>query len=81
MFTKFSKCEFLLEKIVFLRHVVSDEEIKVNPKKTEAVRNCPSNIRIFFGLTRYCRRFIEGFSTTSLPLTKMTQKERKVHVD
>ena len=33
-----------------------------------------TEIRSFLGLTGYYRRFIEGFSKISLPLTRLTQK-------
>ena len=32
------------------------------------------NIRSFFGLAGYYRRFVEGFSSISSPLTRLTQK-------
>jgi hypothetical protein len=33
-----------------------------------------SKIRNFLALVGYCRRFIEGFSKLSLPLTLLTRK-------
>nr|GEZ28189.1 reverse transcriptase domain-containing protein [Tanacetum cinerariifolium] len=39
VYTKFSKCEFLLEEVRFLRHVVNKEGIHVDPSKIEAVKN------------------------------------------
>ncbi|XP_027169138.1 uncharacterized protein LOC113768828 [Coffea eugenioides] len=37
LYAKFSKCEFWLEKISFLGHVISKEGITVDPAKVEAV--------------------------------------------
>ena len=39
LYAKFSKCEFWLEKVVFLGHVVSSEGIFVDPNKVKAVMN------------------------------------------
>ena len=38
LYAKFSKCEFWLESITFLGHVVSREGIKVDPQKIAAVK-------------------------------------------
>ncbi|KAH0670766.1 hypothetical protein KY290_026160 [Solanum tuberosum] len=53
--------------------------IRVDTQKIEAVQNCPrptstTDIRSLLGLAGYYRRFIEGFSSISSPLTKLTQK-------
>ncbi|GJR89983.1 putative reverse transcriptase domain-containing protein [Tanacetum coccineum] len=37
----------------------------------------PTEVRQFLGLAGYYRRFIEGFSLISKPLTKLTQKNKK----
>jgi len=41
LYTKFSKCEFWLEKVAFLGHVVSSEGASVDPQKIKAVINWP----------------------------------------
>ncbi|KAL6332469.1 hypothetical protein AAG906_008497 [Vitis piasezkii] len=73
------KCEFWLDRISFLGHVVSNDGISVDPGKVDVVANWrrPSTvteIRSFLGLAGYYRRFIEGFSKIALPLTKLTHK-------
>ncbi|GJY13909.1 putative reverse transcriptase domain-containing protein [Tanacetum coccineum] len=52
LFAKFSKCEFWLQEVHFLGHVVDDNGIHVGPSKIEAVKNwkapkTPSEIRSF----------------------------------
>ena len=37
LYVKFSKCEFWLDQVAFLGHVVSKDGIQVDPKKIEAV--------------------------------------------
>ena len=39
LYAKFSKCEFWLDKVYFLGHVVSTEGIIVDPAKIKAVVN------------------------------------------
>ena len=82
LFPKYSKCEFLLRSVTFLNHIISSKGIEVDPKKTEAVRNCPrplspSEAKIFVGPSRYYRRFVDCFASISSPLTILTQKNMK----
>jgi len=60
LYAKLSKCEFLLRKLAFLGHVVSNEGVSVDPQKIEAVSNWPrpknpTEVRSFLGLAgHYC---------------------------
>ena len=82
LYAKFKKCEFWLDKVVFLGHVISKDGILVDPAKVEAVSKWtqPKNateVRSFLGLAGYYRRFIEGFSKIAAPLTMLTRKNKK----
>ncbi|GJR65053.1 putative reverse transcriptase domain-containing protein [Tanacetum coccineum] len=55
LYAKFSKCEFWLQEVHFLGHVVNQSGIHVEPGKIEAVKNwkspmTPSEIQSFLGL-------------------------------
>ncbi|GJZ89311.1 putative reverse transcriptase domain-containing protein [Tanacetum coccineum] len=39
LFAKFSKCEFWLQEVRFLKHIVNSNGIHVEPSKIEAVKN------------------------------------------
>ncbi|KAA0059508.1 DNA/RNA polymerases superfamily protein [Cucumis melo var. makuwa] len=82
LYAKFSKCEFWLEQVVFLGHVVSSKGVSVDPQKVEAIVNwerpiSATEVRSFLGLAGYYRRFIEDFSRLALPLTALTRKNVK----
>ncbi len=78
----FSKCEFWLDRVGFLGHIVSAEGVAVDPSKVSAVTEweSPKNageIRSFLGLAGYYRRFIENFSKIAKPMTELLKKEKK----
>ncbi|GKE79004.1 putative nucleotidyltransferase, ribonuclease H [Tanacetum coccineum] len=79
LYAKFSKCEFWLQEVHFLGHVVNQRGIHVDPSKIEAVKNwkapiTPSKVQSFFRLAGYYRRFIVNFSKIAKPFTSLTQK-------
>ena len=79
LYVKLNKYEFWLDRVYFLRHVVTKDNISVDLGNVNVVENWgrPSTmteIRSFLGLAGYYRQFIKGFSKIALPLTKLTQK-------
>ncbi|XP_075475585.1 uncharacterized protein LOC142506584 [Primulina tabacum] len=40
LFVKFCKCEFWLEKVVFLGYVISKDGLEIDPSKVETVKEC-----------------------------------------
>ncbi|GJW79703.1 putative reverse transcriptase domain-containing protein, partial [Tanacetum coccineum] len=81
LYAKFSKCEFKLREVQFLRHVINGDGIHVDPSKIEAIKNWKaprtlSEVRSFLGLAGYYRRFIENFFKIAKPLTVLTQKNK-----
>ncbi|GKF40903.1 putative reverse transcriptase domain-containing protein [Tanacetum coccineum] len=86
LYAKFSKCEFWLQQVAFLGHIVSADGIIMDPSKVEAITKWPrpttvTEVRSFLGLAGYYRRFIEGFSRLALPLTQLMRKGENVCVD
>ncbi|GJT47142.1 reverse transcriptase domain-containing protein [Tanacetum coccineum] len=82
LYAKFSKCEFWLQEVHFLRHLVNHEGIHMDPSKIKAMKSwkaptTPSEVRSFLGLAGYYRRFIENFSKIAKPFTSLTQKNQK----
>jgi hypothetical protein len=79
LYAMLNKCEFWLKEVSFLGHIISEGGISVDPSKVKDVLswNTPqsvSDIRSFLGLAGYYKRFIEGFSKISKPVTKLLEK-------
>ena len=86
LYAKFSKCDFWLTEVRFLRHVVSASGVSMDPEKVEVVMSWERpksvfEIRSFLGLAGYYRRFIEDFSRIAAPMTRLTWKEVKFDWD
>ena len=82
LYAKLSKCQFWLDKVAFLGHVILADGVSVDPQKIEAVVNWKplknvSEVRSFLGLAGYYWKFVEGFSKIAAPLTKLTRKDVK----
>ncbi|GJS10384.1 hypothetical protein Tco_0367180 [Tanacetum coccineum] len=55
LYAKFSKCDFWLDSVQFLGHVIDSSGIHIDPAKIEAIRNwpaptTPTEVRQFLGL-------------------------------
>jgi hypothetical protein len=76
LYAKFSKCEFWIEEVAFLGHVLSAEGVVVDPSKIKAVSKWQSpksmtEIRSFLGFAGYYRRFIENFSKIAKTMSEL----------
>ena len=69
---------FLIECVAFLSQIVSDDGLRVDTQMIKEVETwpkptCPTNIKSFLGLANSYRMFVEGFSSISSQLSKLTQ--------
>ncbi|KAM2770237.1 hypothetical protein PS2_012905 [Malus domestica] len=82
LYAKFSKCQFWLDQVAFLGHVISAQGIRVDSQKVAAVENWEQpqtviEVQSFLGLASYYRQFVKDFSVIALPLTRLTRKDVK----
>ena len=79
---KKSKCSFFSKEIQYLGHILSATGIQPLPSKTHAIQKMnqpttPKQVRAFFGLVGYYRKFIRGFAKIGKPLTLLTRQQVK----
>ncbi|KAL7299237.1 hypothetical protein TKK_0007831 [Trichogramma kaykai] len=75
------KCNFLKTEVVYLGHVLSEEGVRCDPRKLDAVKKFPTprnvkHVRQFLGLAGYYRRFIKNFANIAKPLTVLQKKNK-----
>nr|GEV60362.1 putative reverse transcriptase domain-containing protein [Tanacetum cinerariifolium] len=81
LYAKFLKCDFWLESVHFIGHVIDSDGVHVDHSKVEAIQNwstptTPMEVKQVLGLAGYYRRFVKGFLLISKPLSKLTQKNK-----
>jgi hypothetical protein len=82
LYAKYSKCEFWIDKVPFLGHIISNGGISVDPAKVREIvawkiPSTVTRIRSFLGLAGYYRRFIKGFSKISKPMNSLLEKGKE----
>jgi hypothetical protein len=86
LYAKYSKCEFWIDEVSFLGHIISNGGITVDPTKVKgivawSIPTTVTKIRSFLGPAGYYRRFIEGFSKIAKPMTSLLEKGREFKWD
>ncbi|GIL68882.1 hypothetical protein Vafri_22136, partial [Volvox africanus] len=86
LYAKLPKCHWLQPQVEYLGHIVSVDGVRMDPRKTAAVRDWPiptnvQELRKFLGLTNYFRKFIDRYSILAAPLTSLTRKGAFSSVD
>jgi hypothetical protein len=86
LYAKYSKCEFWIDEVPFLGHIISNGRISVDPAKVKeivawSIPTTVTEVQSFLGLVGYYRRFIEGFSKIAKPMTSLLGKGREFKWD
>lgn len=74
------KSEFFMHEIKYLGHIISKDDIWMDPDKLHIINEwpVPKNLHelcSFIGMCSYYRRFIEKFSVIAGPLHDLTKKK------
>jgi hypothetical protein len=72
--------------VPFLGHIISNGGISVDPAKVKeivvwSIPTTVTEVLSFLGLARYYRRFIEGVSKISKPMTSLLEKGKEFKWD
>jgi hypothetical protein len=79
LYVKYNKCEFWIDEVPFLGHIISNGGVSVDPAKVKeivawSIPTTVTEIRSFLGLAGYYRIFIEGFSKIAKPMISLLEK-------
>lgn len=74
-----SKCSIGYASLECLGHFVGDNTLKPHPDKVKSITDAQrpitkKQVRSFFGLVGFYRKFIPNFACIALPLTDLTKK-------
>jgi hypothetical protein len=86
LYAKYSKCEFWIDEVSFLVHIISNGGISADPAKVKeivvwSIPTTVTEIWSFLGLAGYYWRFIEGFAKIAKPMTSLLEKGREFKWD
>jgi hypothetical protein len=76
LFAKQSKCSFYQDRVEFLGFIISRDGISMDPERVKAIEEWPPpesihDIQVFLGFANFYRRFIEGYSRITAPITAL----------
>ena len=80
------KCQFALQEIPYLGHIINTKGIAVDESKITAVKNWPQpksikDVRSFLGYCGYYRKFVKSFAKIAGPLYNLLKKDKEFQWD
>ncbi|KAH0689277.1 hypothetical protein KY289_016635 [Solanum tuberosum] len=82
LYVKMEKCEFAQKEIKFLGNLVSENQVRMDPKKVQAIDDwqAPHNVkdlRSFSRLANYYRKYVAGYSKRAAAMTDLLKNDVK----
>jgi len=79
LYAKMSKCEFGMQEMLYLGHVIGANEVEVHLDKIQSILEWPTpknltELKGCLGLCTYYKWYVKGFSQLTRPLTDLTKK-------
>ncbi|MCP4060038.1 MAG: RNA-directed DNA polymerase, partial [Pseudoalteromonas sp.] len=76
------KCEFLKKELLYLGNILNKDGLLPDPDNVKAVREFPEPVNVhqmrrFFGLASYYRKFVPKFAAITRCLTQLLRKDVK----
>ena len=70
------RCSFFQTKINYLRHVIANNKISLDPERISAIIFLPptnnvKSLHSFIGMTQFCSRFVHNLNTILTPLYEL----------
>ena len=76
------KCTFMQRELVYLGFIISEEGLKMDPKKVAAILDWPTprntfEVRSFYGLASFYKKFIKNFSGIDVSIIETLKKDNQ----
>ena len=79
LYAKLEKCDFSVDTTNFLGFIISPNGLEMDEAKIKVIQDWPAlrkvkDVQSFLGFANFYRRFIDGYSALTVPLTRLTRK-------
>lgn len=79
-----AKCQFRMKEVSYVGHVITENGLKPDPKKIEAIQamkrpECKEDLLRFLGVITYLAKFIGNMSDLAAPLREVIAKDHEWH--
>lgn len=78
------KVKLAVQEISFLGHIVTSEDIRIDPDRTQGIRDFPPpkdvrGVAQFVGMANFYTKFVHTFGEIAAPLNDLRRREARFH--